>query len=66
MCLSTVYIGEKTDKNIVAREANRVESQNDTVIVTNLFGESQTFNNCIIKTVDLTGGHVILTKQDEA
>lgn len=63
MCLSTVYIGEKIDDNIVAREANLVEAENDTVIVTDLFGEIRTFQDCVIKTVDLSDGYVILTKQ---
>ena len=65
MCLSTVYIGEKIDENIVAREANLVEAENGTVKVTDLFGESETFQDCRIKAVDLSGGHVILKKQSE-
>ena len=65
MCLSTVYIGEKIDENIVAREANILEARNGTVKVIDLFGESQTFQDCVIKTVDLSGGHVILKKQSD-
>jgi predicted RNA-binding protein len=62
VCLSTVYIGEKIDENIVAREANIVEAENSAVKVTDIFGESQTFQDCIIKAVELSGGHVILTR----
>lgn len=65
MCLSTVYIGAKTDANIVVREANLVEAENNSVVVADLFGERRTFQDCVIKAVDLSGGHVILEKQSE-
>ena len=64
MCLSTVYVGEMNEDNIVAREANFLEVNGDTVTVTTLFGESKTLEDCTISTIDLTDGKVVLRKND--
>ena len=63
MCLSTVYMGEINEDNIIAREANFVEAKNGAVTVTTLFGESNTLTDCVINTVNLTDGQVILKKK---
>ena len=63
MCLSTVYMGEMNEDNIIAREANFVEAKDGAVTVTTLFGESNTLPDCVINTVNLTDGQVILKKK---
>ena len=63
MCLSTVYMGEMNEDNIIAREANFVEAKDGAVTVTTLFGESNTLTDCVINTVNLTDGQVILKKK---
>jgi len=56
-------MGEMNEDNIIAREANFVEAKDGAVTVTTLFGESNTLPDCVINTVNLTDGQVILKKK---
>ena len=63
MCLSKVYVKDKTNDSVVADEAARIIETEDGVEVQTLFGESKTIEGCSIKEVDLLKNCVILTRR---
>jgi predicted RNA-binding protein len=63
MCLSKVYVKDKTNDSVVADEAARVIETKDGVEVHTLFGESNTIEGCCIKEVDLLKNYVVLEKR---
>ena len=63
MCLSSIYVGEKTDENCVAEEVSRIEVHGDNVILQTLFGESKSLHGHTISMMDLEENYVLLKKK---
>ena len=62
MCLSTVYIEEKTQDKLVLEEARQVSADGENVQVRTLFGESKSLEGYCISEVNLMENYVILRK----
>lgn len=59
MCLSTVYVNEKTDGNIVLKNVMRIECEGDSVTLTDIMGREAKLKGSLLS-ADLTGGTVVL------
>ena len=59
MCLSTVYKGEKAPQNIVMSNVQRIDLQDDQIILTDLM-DRQTVVVGKLLSVDLVGGIAIV------
>ena len=65
MCLSRICAGEKIEKNCVMEEAARVESHDDGVEVSTLFGESKILHGYSVNAVDFMENFILLKKNQE-
>ena len=59
MCLSNVYRNEKAKENLLASDVATIDTDGDTITLTDLFGRKTTVDGTL-KRADLTGGVVIL------
>ena len=59
MCLSTVYNGEKSPQNIVMSNVQRIDLQDDQVLLTDLMDREMVIVGKLIS-VDLVGGVAIV------
>lgn len=65
MCLSRIYTDEKTDNNCLVEEAARVESRDNGIKVSTLYGESKILDDYSVNEVDFTENFVILKKEQK-
>lgn len=65
MCLSKVYIDERSDENLVLGDVARVAESDGTVEVNTLFGDDKVLEGYTISEVDLTKNFVILKKKED-
>ena len=65
MCLSNVYIEEKTQDKLVLEEAEQVKVDGEYIQVRTLFGESKRLEGYYISEVNLMENYVILRKSGE-
>jgi predicted RNA-binding protein len=63
MCLSKVYVDEKTDDSIVVPEAASLVDRGNGIEVRTLFGESKLLKGYSIREVDLMKNYVILDRR---
>ncbi|MGD9201124.1 MAG: CooT family nickel-binding protein [Chitinispirillia bacterium] len=63
MCLSSIYVGEKTDENCIAEEVSRIEVNGDNVTLQTLFGESRSLQDHSISLMDSEENYVLLKKK---
>ena len=66
MCLSTVYMGTRSDENVVVKEASGVSETAQGVEVSTLFGERRTIDACSIGEVNLLDNYVVLKRKEQA
>ncbi len=59
MCLSTVYKGEKAPQNVVMSNVQRIDIQDDQVLLTDLMDREAVIVGKLIS-VDLVGGVAIV------
>jgi len=59
MCLSTVYKGEKAPQNIVMSNVQRIDLQEDQILLTDLMDREMVIVGKLIS-VDLVGGVAIV------
>jgi predicted RNA-binding protein len=60
MCLSTVYLGEKTDEFLVAADVADIACSQGAVVLKTLFGASKTMPGYMVGEVNLLEHYVIL------
>ena len=65
MCLSDVYKNEKSKENLLASNVAAIETDGDTITLTDLFGRKTTVEGTL-KRADLTGGVVIIEIRNDA
>ena len=65
MCLSAVYMKERTDENLVLEEVSRVSVSGSTVTVGSLFGEQKELKECRISEINLSDNYIILENMKE-
>jgi predicted RNA-binding protein len=63
MCLSKVYVDEKTEDSILVPEAAGLIARGDSVEVKTLFGERTVLDGYVIREVDLMKNYVVLEKR---
>jgi predicted RNA-binding protein len=63
MCLSKVYVEEKTEDSILVPEAAGLIVRGGSVEVKTLFGESTRLDGYAIREVDLMKNYVVLEKR---
>ena len=63
MCLSRIYIGEKTDENCIAEEVSRVEVHGDDVTYQTLFGENKSLHGHTVSLMDSEDNYILLKKK---
>jgi len=65
MCLSSVYLTEKTPENRVMEDASMVAESNGTVTVSSLFGDKKAFEGYDLSEVNLLEHYVVLKKKEK-
>ena len=59
MCLSTVYRGEKAPQNVIMSNVQRIDLQDDQILLTDLMDREVVIVGKLL-TVDLVGGVAII------
>lgn len=62
MCLSTVYKGEKSPQNILMSNVQRIDIQDDQVLLTDLMDREMVVVGKLLS-VDLVGGTAIVREE---
>lgn len=63
MCLSTVYDRAKEDGRILMKNVRLIQTDGDTVTLTDILESTQTFTGSI-QIADLVSGYVIIDRTD--
>lgn len=63
MCLSAVYHDEIKKENLLCADVTSIETQGDTLTLTDLFGRRVTVEGTLLR-ADLTGGTVVLALKE--
>lgn len=66
MCFSTVYLGNKSEGNLVLEDVARVRVSDGSIQVSNILGEEKHFAGYSIDEVNLMENYVILKERADA
>lgn len=64
MCLSTIYLEERSDGAVAMTEVARVAEDEAGVSVSTLFGEERRFEGCAVAEVSLVENFVVLRRKE--
>ncbi len=66
MCFSTVYLGNKSEKNLVLEDVSRVLVSDGSIQVSSILGDEKSFAGYSIDEVNLMENYVILKERSDA
>jgi predicted RNA-binding protein len=66
MCFSTVYLGNKSEGNLVLEDVSRVRVSDGSIQVSSILGDDKSFEGYSIDEVNLMENYVILKERADA
>ena len=64
MCMSNVYLGNKTEANLVAEDVAYVTARDGSIEVNTIFGAGKSLNGYSIREVNLMENYIILQEDN--